>query len=76
MINAFLQSGNGFRLVMPVKRRRAMLASNPSRNSRSELIADDGEGVFLPARPIAWPGTDRTAALWPRFTRSNDTSDR
>jgi len=33
-----------------------MLASNPSRNSRPELIADDGQGVFLPARPIAWPG--------------------
>lgn len=25
-----------------------MLASNPSRNSRPELIADDGQGVFLP----------------------------
>jgi transposase InsO family protein len=37
---------------MPVKRKRAMLASNPSRNSRQELIADDGQGVFLPARPI------------------------
>jgi len=23
-----------------------MLASNPSRNSRPELIADDGQGVF------------------------------
>jgi hypothetical protein len=24
-----------------------MLASNPSRNSRPELIADDGQGVIL-----------------------------
>jgi hypothetical protein len=46
-------------LMMPVKRKRAMLASNPSRNSRPELIADEGQGVFLPARPIAWPGPDR-----------------
>jgi hypothetical protein len=33
-------------LMVPVKRRRAMLASNPLRNSRTELIADDGQGVF------------------------------
>ena len=33
-----------------------MLASNPSRNSRPELIADDGQGARLPERPIAWPG--------------------
>jgi hypothetical protein len=38
-----------------------MLASNPLRNSQPELIADDGQGVFLPARPIAWPGPDREA---------------
>jgi hypothetical protein len=31
---------------MPVKRRRAMLASIPLRNGRTELIADDGQGVF------------------------------
>jgi hypothetical protein len=53
-----------------------MLASNPSRNSRPELIADDGQGVFLPARPITWPGPDRNAGLRPRFTRCDDTSDR
>jgi hypothetical protein len=35
-----------------------MLASNPSRNSRPELIVDDGQGAFLPARPIAWAGPD------------------
>jgi hypothetical protein len=39
-----------------------MLASTPSRNSRPELIADDGKGVFFPARPIAWHGPDREAA--------------
>jgi hypothetical protein len=33
-----------------------MLASNPSRNSRPELIADDGQGARLPERPIARPG--------------------
>jgi hypothetical protein len=26
-----------------------MLASNPSRNNRPELIADDGQGMFFPA---------------------------
>jgi hypothetical protein len=35
-----------------------MLASNPSRNNRPELIVDDGQGVFLPSRPIAWAGPD------------------
>ena len=29
-----------------------MLASNPSRNSRPELIADDGQGMCFPACPI------------------------
>ena len=33
-----------------------MLASNPSRNSRPELIVDDGQGANLPSRPIAWAG--------------------
>ena len=46
MINAFVSRGNGFMLILLVKRRRAMLASNPLRNSRPELIADDGQGVF------------------------------
>jgi hypothetical protein len=47
---------------MLVKRRRAMLASNPSRDNQPELIADDGKGVFFPARPIDWHGRDREAA--------------
>jgi hypothetical protein len=29
-----------------------MLASTPSRNSRPELIADDGQGMFFPACPL------------------------
>ena len=45
MINAFFRNGNRFKLRVPVKRRRAMLASNPLRNSRPELIANDGQGV-------------------------------
>jgi hypothetical protein len=38
-----------------------MLASNPSRNSRPELIADDGQGMFFPACPIPWHRPDRKA---------------
>jgi hypothetical protein len=34
-----------FKALVPVKRRRAMLASNPLRNSRSELIATMGRRV-------------------------------
>jgi hypothetical protein len=58
MINDFLRSGNSFKRMMPVKRRRALLASNPLRNSRPELIADDGQDVYFPVRPIAWPGPE------------------
>jgi hypothetical protein len=48
MINHSLAGGNRFKLRMPVKRRRATLASAPSRNNRLELIADDGsEAVRL-----------------------------
>jgi len=64
-------------LAMSVKRTRGMLASNPLRNSRPELIADDGQGVLLLARSTAWLGPDeREAVSQARFTRSNDTSDR
>jgi hypothetical protein len=64
-------------LAMSVKRTRGMLASNPLRNSRPELIADDGQGVLLLARSTAWLGPDeREAVSRARFTRSNDTSDR
>jgi hypothetical protein len=37
-----------------------MLASNPPRNSRPEGIVDDGKGVLLLSRPIAWFGRRRT----------------
>ncbi len=59
MIICFCLAGNRFNLVLPVKRRRAMLASTPSRNSQPELIADDGQGMFFPACPITWHRLDR-----------------
>ena len=63
-----------FMLREPVKRRRAMVATNPSRNSRSELIDNDGKGVPLPSRLIARPGPDqREAVLRPeRITAPSD----
>jgi hypothetical protein len=61
MVNNSLQDGNDFKLRMSVKRRRATLASDPLRNSRPELIADDGQGVFFPACPILWYPPDRKA---------------
>jgi hypothetical protein len=36
-----------------------MLASNPSRNSRPELITNGGQGMFFPACP-KYPGTGPT----------------
>jgi hypothetical protein len=64
-------------LALSVKRMRAMLASNPLRNSRPELIADDGQSVLLLARSTAWLGPDeREAVSRSRFTRSNHTSHR
>jgi hypothetical protein len=59
MIIISIRYGNRFNLMMLVKRRRAMLASNPLRNSQPELIADDGQGAFFPARPIPWQRPDR-----------------
>ncbi len=49
MVNRFPDPGKGFTLNMPAKRRRATLASAPSRNSRPELIADDGQSTFFTA---------------------------
>jgi len=40
-------------LRVPVKRRGALVATNPSRNSRPELIADDEKSVILPVRSSA-----------------------
>jgi hypothetical protein len=53
-----------------------MLASNPSRNSRPELIADDGQVMFFPACPIPWQRPDRKAGHAPGVKSRNDTSDR
>jgi hypothetical protein len=47
--------------MVPVKRRRATLASAPSRNNRPELIADDGQGTFFPACLIPRHPPDRKA---------------
>jgi hypothetical protein len=52
-----------------------MLASNPPRNSRPELIADDGQGMFFPACPIPWQRPDRKAGHAPGVKGRNDTSD-
>ena len=65
MIIISIRNGNSFNLMVPVKRRWAMLASNPSRNSRPELIADDGQGMFFPACPIPWRRPDRKAGNGP-----------
>ncbi|HZZ15362.1 MAG TPA: hypothetical protein VFE08_05325 [Candidatus Sulfotelmatobacter sp.] len=61
MVNVSIRCGNSFKLTMPVKRRRAMLASNPLRNSRPELIATMGRAYKLPDVLTAWPGPDRKA---------------
>jgi hypothetical protein len=77
MINPSFRLGNSFMLAVSVKRKRAMLASTPLRNSRPELIGDDGQSVLLLARSTAWLGPDeREAVSRSRFTSSNDTSDR
>ena len=60
-------------LYVSAKRKRALLASNPPRNSRPKLIENDGQDVFLPVRPTAWPGPDqREAVPRPKLTRSYD----
>ena len=46
-----------------------MLASNPSRNSRPELIADDGQSMFFPACSIPWQRPDRKAGHAPGVKR-------
>jgi hypothetical protein len=43
-----------------------MLASNPSRNSRPELIADDGQVMFFPACPIPWQRARPESGTRPR----------
>jgi len=65
MLNHSIRPGNSFILILPVKRRRAMLASTPPRNSRPELIADDGQGMYFPVCPIPWQRPDRKAGHAP-----------
>ncbi len=60
MIIDSIRSGNRFKLRTPVKRRRAMLASNPLRNSRPELIAYDGQGVVSSGASYSLVTTYRT----------------
>src|ERR1019366_2572902 len=48
-------------LRVPVKRRRAMLASNPIKEWPAGTHRGRWAGRVLPARPIAWPGPDREA---------------
>jgi hypothetical protein len=77
MINPSFRLINSFMLAVSAKRTRALLASTPWRNSRPELIADDGQGVLLLARSTAWLGPGQQEAVFRSgFTRSNDTSDR
>src|SRR6516162_7680780 len=46
----------------PVKRRQALLESNPPRDSRCVLIADDEGGRGVKSRPAAKPGADQREA--------------
>jgi hypothetical protein len=68
MIICFLGAVHSFILAVPVKRRRALLASNPIRGiAGAELIADDEKSVVLPTRSFAWArGPDRREEIGPR----------
>src|SRR5215472_18636761 len=44
-----------------------------SRNSRPELIADDGQGMYFPVCPIPWQRPDRKAGHAPGVKSRNDT---
>jgi len=66
MVKHFGCAGQCFILGLLVKRRRAMLASNPLRNSQPELIADDGQGMCFPACPIPWPPARPESGIGPR----------
>ena len=73
MINPSFRLGNSFMLAVSVKRKRAMLASTPLRNSRPELIGDDRQNMLLLALSIAWLGPDeREAVSLIQVYRSND----
>ena len=47
MVKDSVRCCNRFKLRVPVKRRRALLASNPLRNNRPELIAMQKEGATV-----------------------------
>jgi hypothetical protein len=49
MIDAGAPKRQWIILMMPVKRRQALVAIRRSGNSQPELIADDGQGTFFPA---------------------------
>src|SRR5919108_1978595 len=59
---------------LPGATRRLWWRPTRSRNSRPELIATDGQGMFFPACPIAWQRPDRKAGHAPGVKRSEDTS--
>jgi hypothetical protein len=40
------------KVSLPVKRRRALVAINPLRNNRPELIANDEQSALLPSRSL------------------------
>jgi hypothetical protein len=76
MIGPLAGRGKSFILTTSVKRKRALLASIPPRNSRPKVIASDGQGGFLLPRPTAWLGPEQEAVSRLRFTSSDDTSYR
>ncbi len=65
MVNDSMKDGNGFKLNLPVKQKRALLASNPPRDSRPELIVDDEPGTIFPACPRPWQRPYREAGRAP-----------
>ena len=71
MIIRFLPAVQRFMIAIPVKRRRALLASNPIKGiAGAELIADDEKGVVLPTRSFAWvtgPTSGRRLVSGPGF---------
>ncbi len=63
-------------LALSVKRKRAMLANTPPRNSRPEVIVNDGQDVLLLPRPTARVRARTRGGSRLGFTSSDDTSYR
>jgi hypothetical protein len=59
-------------LIQSAKRKRAMLASNPLRNSPPELIAADGQGMFVFGMPYTWQRPERKAGHVPGVKSTKD----